>query len=54
MAIMKMVLGKNVLAGQKIKTLFGWRKIKEVTDEGAVVKEGVVKFGAPVFGWKAR
>lgn len=51
---MRMTLGKNVLAGQRIKTRWGWRKIKEVTDEGAVVKEGVVKFGAPVFGWKAR
>ena len=50
---MDLVLGENILVGQKIKTALGWRKVKQVTDEGAVVKEGVVKFGAPVFGWKS-
>lgn len=51
---MNMVLGKCVEAGEKIKTAFGWRKIKKVTDEGATVKEGIVKFGAPISGWKLK
>lgn len=48
-----MSLGRNILVGQKIKTSLGWRIVKQVTDEGVVVKEGVVKFGTPVFGWKS-
>ena len=51
---MNMVLGTNIEAGQKIRTAWGWRKIQSVTSEGAVVKEGLVKFGEPVFGWKAK
>jgi hypothetical protein len=47
-------LGTNIQEGQKIKTQWGWRKVLGVTDEGAKVKEGVVKFGETVFGWKAR
>ena len=50
---MTMVLGKNILVGMRIKTRHGWRKVKQVTDDGVVVKEGVVKFGTPVFGWKS-
>jgi len=43
-------LGKNIQIGQKIKTSLGWRKIKDVTSDGAVVKEGL----STVYGWKAR
>jgi len=46
-------LSTNIQAGQKIKTRNGWRKVKEVTQEGAVVKEGVILFGETVFGWKS-
>jgi hypothetical protein len=46
-------LSSNIKAGQKIKTKDGWRKVKEVTDVGAVVKEGVIMFGDTVYGWKA-
>jgi len=47
-------LGKNIQIGQKIKTSLGWRKIKNVTSDGAVVKEGLIKFGSTVYGWKAQ
>lgn len=47
-------LGTNIQEGHKIKTQWGWRKVLGVTDEGAKVKEGIVKFGETVFGWKAR
>jgi len=50
--MMNFKLGTNIESGQKIKTLHGWRKVKEVTIEGAVVKEGIIKFGDIVYGWK--
>jgi len=46
-------LGKNIKKGQKIKTNKGWRKVEEVTEDGALVKEGVIFFGNTIFGWKA-
>ena len=46
-------LGTNIKAGQKIKTKAGWRKVEEVTEDGAIVKEGIVLFGATVYGWKS-
>jgi len=49
---MTFTLGTNIEAGQKIKTALGWRKVKSVSDEGAIVKEGLIKFGATVYGWK--
>ena len=45
-------LGKTITVGHKIKTRDGWRKVIEVTSEGAVVKEGLIKFGDIVYGWK--
>jgi len=45
-------LGTNIKDGQKIKTKAGWRKVEEVTEDGAIVKEGIVLFGATVYGWK--
>lgn len=45
-------LGTNIQAGQKIMTKDGWRKVLDVTEEGAKVKEGVIKFGETVYGWK--
>ncbi len=50
--MMTFKLGKNIKQGQKIKTAFGWRKVKSVSDTGATVKEGEVKFGETVYGWK--
>ena len=50
---MTFTLSKTIQTGQRIKTTKGWRKVKEVTDTGAVVKDGLVKFGDTVFGWKA-
>lgn len=49
---MYFTLNDTIKIGQKIKTINGWRKIKEVTEEGAIVKEGVIKFGQIVYGWK--
>lgn len=50
---MRFTLGKNIKVGQQIKTSRGWRKIKDVTDEGVIVKEGLIYFGNTVFGWKS-
>ena len=47
-------LGKNIMVGQRIKTQFGWRKIKSVSSEGALVKEGLVTFGSNILGWKLK
>ena len=46
-------LGTNIKAGQQIKTAKGWIKVLSVTDEGAETKDGMVKFGETVYGWKA-
>ena len=50
---MKFTLSTNIEIGQKIKTANGWRKIKEITEDGAMVKEGLIRFGDTVYGWKA-
>lgn len=50
---MRFKLGTNIKAGQQIKTKNGWRKVLSVTDEGAEVKDGLIKFGDTIFGWKA-
>lgn len=47
-------LGKNVEVGQKIKTANGWRKIKAISDDGAMVSDEFVKFGNVVYGWKIK
>ncbi len=47
-------LSTGIKVGHKIKTINGWRKVREVTDEGALVREGIIKFGETVCGWKAR
>ncbi len=46
-------LGKNIQVGQKIKTNAGWRKVLKVTEDGAVVKEGLIEFRQTVYGWKS-
>ena len=46
-------LGKRIQVGQKIKTNFGWRKIKEVTEKGAIVQEGCIQFGETIYGWQS-
>lgn len=46
-------LGTNIKPGQQIKTVNGRRKVIDVTDEGAKTKDGLIKFGDPVYGWKA-
>jgi len=45
-------LGTNIKPGQQIKTSNGWRIVIVVTDEGAKTKDGIVKFGETVHGWK--
>ena len=47
-------LGNNIKAGQRIKTQSGWRKVIEVTERGAIVKEGVIEYGQIVYGWKIK
>ena len=47
-------LSKSIAVGQKIRTSDGWMTVIEVTDEGAVTKSGIVKFGETVYGWKAK
>lgn len=51
---MTLTLGKNIEAGQRIRTTLGWRKIKSVSDKGALVKEGLIPFGAKIWGWKSK
>ena len=46
-------LSSSIKAGQKIKTSAGWLTVTEVTEEGAITKAGLIKFGATVYGWKA-
>ena len=46
-------LGKNVEKGQKIRLGRKWRVIKEVAEEGVMIKEGLIKFGSPISAWKA-
>lgn len=47
-------LSKSIQAGQKIKLQQGWRKVLSVTSDGVTVKEGLVKFGDTVLGWKSK
>jgi hypothetical protein len=47
-------LGSNVQAGQKIKTLNGWRKIISVGETGVTVKGAVILFGETIYGWKIK
>lgn len=51
---MNYTLSKNIKAGQKIKTKNGWRKVKEVTSDGVIVKEGLISFGDAIYGWKIK
>lgn len=51
---MLFTLSTSVEKGQRIRTTSGWRKIKSVSDEGALIKEGLVPFGSTIFGWKAK
>jgi len=51
---MTFTLSNSIKKGQSIKTPNGWRKVKEVSSEGAIVKEGLIKFGDTVYGWKAK
>ena len=50
---MTFTLGTNIKVGQKIKTGYGWRKVKKIVNDGALVKEGFIKFGSTIYGWKA-
>ena len=45
-------LCKNIKTGQKIKTGKGWRKVKDVTEKGAIVSDGIIEFGSTIYGWK--
>jgi len=47
-------LSESVKASQKIKTSLGWRKVLSVGASGVMVKEGLVRFGEVVYGWKAK
>lgn len=51
---MNYTVSKSIQAGQMIKTSAGWRKVKEVIQEGVIVKEGLIKFGSPVLAWKIK
>lgn len=46
-------LSSSIKAGQKIRTAEGWLVVTEVTEEGAMTKAGLIKFGDTVYGWKA-
>ena len=47
-------LGRHILAGQKIKTAKGWRKILGVTVAGANIKDkgrvNVINYGDLIYG----
>ena len=47
-------LGKNIKTGQKIKSKDGWREVLEVNENGVTIKEGFVKFGQTIYGWKIK
>ena len=47
-------LSNQVKVGQKIKTSNGWRRITSLTNEGVYVREGFVKFGDTIYGWKLK
>lgn len=47
-------LGNTIKADQKIKTIAGWRKIVSVKKDGVIVKEGLIKFGETIYGWKVK
>ena len=51
---MKYTLSSNVLAGQMIKTLNGWRKVISVGETGVTVKGAVILFGETIYGWKIK
>lgn len=51
---MQFKLGKNIQIGNKLKTMFGWEVVIDVTDEGALTKRTLIKFGDTVWGWKAK
>jgi len=51
---MDIKLGTNVRAGQQILVWGSWHKITEVNEHGAMTKNGLVKFGEAVGGWKAK
>ena len=46
-------LSGNIKVGQQIKTVDGWRKILSINQDGAIIKDGTVKFGELIYGWKA-
>jgi hypothetical protein len=46
-------LGSAIKVGHQIKTEQGWRKVLSVTEEGVTTKDGLIKFGTTVYGWKA-
>lgn len=45
---MLFTLSESVVKGNKINTTYGWRVVKEVTDEG------LIKFGDHISGWKKK
>lgn len=47
-------LSENIKEGEKIKTKWGWRRVKEVTDEGAQTEEEFINFGEKIYGWKKK
>jgi len=47
-------LSNSIRVGQKINTKEGWMKVLEVTTTGARTKNGEVKFGDTVYGWKLK
>lgn len=51
---MKMTLSKNIQKGQRIRTTHGWRKVRETTNNGVLVKEGIINFGSEIYGWKGK
>jgi len=46
-------LGRNIKEGQKIKTRNGWRKVRVVYWKGVIIKEGLIKFGETIYGWRS-
>ncbi len=49
---MKLTLSRNIKAGHIIKTSNGWRKVKEVTNDEVIGKEGLVKYESTIFGFR--
>jgi hypothetical protein len=51
---MRYKLSTSIQVGHQIKTANGWRKVIAVTETSVKTKDGEVKFGDFIDGWKLK